>query len=91
MLQNEDYHNVLLQKAIDSIVKIKEKSDIDSSFSIGETTALQEEIQGQEEFEKLIPKAESKVGYVLISPNLPCSSTYPSLIIQSPIVRWLLS
>jgi len=46
-----EHYSELLQKAIDSIVKIKEESDIDSFFSLGETTALQGEIQGLEDFE----------------------------------------
>lgn len=41
----------LLQSAIDSIVAVKEESDIDSLFSIGETTALQGEIKGLDDFE----------------------------------------
>lgn len=36
----------LLHGAIDSIVSVKEEKDIDSLFSIGETTALQGEIKG---------------------------------------------
>lgn len=46
-----EHYSDLLQKAIDSIVKIKEESDIDSLFSIGETTALQNEIKGLDDFE----------------------------------------
>ena len=46
----EKYSN-LLQQAIDSIVQIKEESDIDSLFSLGETTALKGEIKGLDDFE----------------------------------------
>lgn len=46
----EHYSN-LLQKAIDSMVRIKEESDIDSLFSLGETTALTNEIKGLDDFE----------------------------------------
>ncbi len=41
----------LLQEAINSIVSIKEESDIDSLFSLGETTALRGEIKGLDDFE----------------------------------------
>ena len=43
--------NTLLQKAIDSIVSIKEETDIESLFSVGETTALKGEIKGLDDFE----------------------------------------
>lgn len=33
-------YNALLQAAVDSIVSIKEETDIESLFSVGETTAL---------------------------------------------------
>lgn len=46
-----EHYSDLLQKAIDSIVKIKEESDIDSLFSLGETTALKGEIKGLDDFE----------------------------------------
>lgn len=46
-----EHYSDLLQKAIDSIVKIKEESDIDSLFSLGETTALNDEIKGLDDFE----------------------------------------
>ena len=46
----EKYSN-LLQQAIDSIVQIKEESDIDSLFSLGETTALKGEIKGLDDLE----------------------------------------
>ena len=46
-----EHYSELLQKAIDSIVSIKEESDIDSFFSLGETTALRGEIKGLEDFE----------------------------------------
>ena len=41
----------LLHDAIDSIVSVKEESDIDSLFSVGETTALRGEIKGLDDFE----------------------------------------
>ncbi|MGM9734436.1 MAG: helicase-related protein [Prevotella sp.] len=44
-------YSALLQQAIDSIVQIKEESDIDSLFSLGETTALKGEIKGLDDFE----------------------------------------
>ena len=46
-----EHYSELLQRAIDSIVQIKEENDIDSFFSMGETTALQGEINGLEDFE----------------------------------------
>ena len=41
----------LLQKAIDSIVAVKAESDIESLFSLGETSAQQGEIKGLDDFE----------------------------------------
>ena len=41
----------LLQSAIDSIVAVKAESDIESLFSIGETSALKGEIKGLDDFE----------------------------------------
>ena len=41
----------LLHDAIDSIVSVKEENDIDSLFSVGETTALRGEIKGLDDFE----------------------------------------
>ena len=41
----------LLHGAIDSIVSVKEENDIDSLFSVGETTALRGEIKGLDDFE----------------------------------------
>lgn len=46
-----EHYSDLLQKAIDSMVRIKEESDIDSLFSLGETTALTNEIKGLDNFE----------------------------------------
>lgn len=46
-----EHYNDLLQKAIDSMVRIKEESDIDSLFSLGETTALTNDIKGLDDFE----------------------------------------
>ena len=41
----------LLANAIDSIITVKEESDIDSLFSMGETTALLGEVKGLDGFE----------------------------------------
>lgn len=41
----------LLQKAIGSIIEVKEEKDIASLFSLGETTALQGDISGLDDFE----------------------------------------
>lgn len=44
-------YSSLLQSAIESIVAVKSESDIESLFSLGETTALQGEIKGLDDFE----------------------------------------
>ena len=44
-------YNTLLQTAIDSIVSIKEETDIESLFLCGVTTALHGEIKGLDDFE----------------------------------------
>ena len=41
----------LLQKAVNSIISVKEESDINSLFSPGETTALKSNIRGLDDFE----------------------------------------
>ena len=41
----------LLSEAIDSIIDIKEESDIDSLFSAGGTTALLSQVSGLDDFE----------------------------------------
>ena len=41
----------LLSKAIDSIIDIKEESDIDSLFSAGGTSALMGQVSGLDDFE----------------------------------------
>lgn len=46
-----EHYSDLLQKAIDSMVRIKEESDIDSLFTLGETTALTNAIKGLDDFE----------------------------------------
>lgn len=46
-----DRYSHLLQIAIDSIVTVKEESDIESLFSVGETSALHGEIKGLDDFE----------------------------------------
>lgn len=46
-----DRYSRLLQTAIESIVTIKEESDIESLFSPGETSALRGEIKGLDDFE----------------------------------------
>lgn len=43
--------NQLTQRAIDNIIHIKEEKDIDSLFSIGETTTLTYNIKGMDDFE----------------------------------------
>lgn len=45
------HYSDLLHKAIDNIISVKEESDIDSLFSIGETTALLGDIKGLDDFE----------------------------------------
>lgn len=45
------HYSQLLHAAIESIVTIKQESDIDSLFSEGETTALRGEITGLDDFE----------------------------------------
>lgn len=49
--RNMNHYSTLLQTTIDSIIAVKEKSDILSLFSEGETTALQGEIKGLDDFE----------------------------------------
>ena len=46
-----DKYSDLLHQAIDSIISVKEESDIDSLFSLGETSALRGEIKGLDDFE----------------------------------------
>jgi hypothetical protein len=41
----------MLARAIDSIISVKEESDIDSLFSMGETSALHGNIKGLDDFE----------------------------------------
>ena len=45
------HNSDLLQDAIHSIIEVKEESDIMSLFSEGETTALQDQISGLDDFE----------------------------------------
>ena len=45
------HYSDLLAKAIDSIITVKEESDIDSLFSVGETTALLSDVKGLDDFE----------------------------------------
>ena len=45
------HYSDLLANAIDSIISVKEESDIDSLFSMGETTALLGEVKGLDDFE----------------------------------------
>lgn len=49
--KNMKHYSELLHKAIDSIISVKEESDIDSLFSFGETTALLSDIKGLDDFE----------------------------------------
>ena len=46
-----NHYSDLLHTAIDSIISVKEESDIDSLFSLGETSALQGEIKWLDDFE----------------------------------------
>ncbi len=45
------HYSDLLANAIDSIITVKEESDIESLFSVGETTALLGEVKGLDDFE----------------------------------------
>ncbi len=45
------HYSNLLADAIDSIISVKEESDIDSLFSVGETTALLGDVKGLDDFE----------------------------------------
>ncbi len=45
------HYSELLQKAVGTIVEQKETSDLESLFSFGETTALQGDIKGLDDFE----------------------------------------
>ncbi len=46
-----EQYSVLLQQAVSSIISVKEESDLDSLFSVGETTALKGNIKGLDDFE----------------------------------------
>ena len=45
------HYSELLAKAVESIITIKEESDIDSLFTVGETTALYGDVKGLDDFE----------------------------------------
>ena len=49
--RNMRHYSELLQSAIESIISVKNESDIDSLFSIGETSALTGDIKGLDDFE----------------------------------------
>lgn len=49
--KNMRHYSDLLQSAIESIITVKEESDIDSLFSAGETSALTYNIKGLDDFE----------------------------------------
>ena len=49
--KNMRHYSDLLQSAIESIITVKEESDIDSLFSVGETRALTYNIKGLDDFE----------------------------------------
>jgi len=49
--RNMDVYSELLSKAINSIIDVKEDSDLDSLFSVGKTTALTSKIFGLDDFE----------------------------------------
>ncbi len=44
-------YSQLLQKAVESIINVKDESDIDSLFSTGATTALENKVKGLDDFE----------------------------------------
>ena len=46
-----DTYSRLLQKAVESIISVKDETDIDSLFSNGDTTALQNNVKGLDDFE----------------------------------------
>lgn len=46
-----DFYSGLLQRAVESIITVKEESDIDSLFSEGDTTALENNVKGLDDFE----------------------------------------
>lgn len=46
-----DFYSGLLQKAVESIITVKEESDIESLFSEGDTTALESKVKGLDDFE----------------------------------------
>ena len=46
-----DTYSHLLQKAVESIITVKDESDIDSLFSEGDTTALENKVKGLDDFE----------------------------------------
>ena len=45
------HYSDLLANAIDSIITVQEESDIESLFSVGETTALLSDVKGLDDFE----------------------------------------
>lgn len=49
--KNMQHYSNLLQSSIESIIMVKEESDIDSLFSEGETSALTNDIKGLDDFE----------------------------------------
>lgn len=49
--KNMQHYSVLLKQAINSIINVKEESDIDSLFTSGGTTALSGNIHGLDDFE----------------------------------------
>ena len=49
--RNMSHYSDMLASAIDSIITVKEESDIDSLFSVGETSALLGEVKGLDDFE----------------------------------------
>lgn len=49
--KNMRHYSDLLKSAIESIITVKEESDIDSLFSVGETSALTYNVKGLDDFE----------------------------------------
>ena len=52
--KNMGKYSDLLNKSIESILNVKEESDVDSLFSSGGTTALINNIKGLDDFELIV-------------------------------------
>ncbi|MBK8464360.1 MAG: DEAD/DEAH box helicase family protein [Chloracidobacterium sp.] len=60
--RNMEPYSELLGKAINSIIDIKEDSDLDSLFTVGKTTALVETVSGLDDFELIAFVVVQKEG-----------------------------